>query len=651
MNLGVSGSRPPSARRPHSRINPITGVETSCAERPSSRTSTRDHYTTTSTDSRPQSRPGSRPDGVPALNLRPITGMDDISRAPVEIDPYKYSLKSPGTATTVSWGTPTSVKNRFEEESITCRGTSRRSNRGPPPPGMEPLQIGGSSRKEQQPRRKPQPKMPTAWDAPPCPEDLPPPSQRFQQKYKDYENDMKESYRKKGTVSEADIEAKMAEMRFEYDDGSQDTDHPRDQLQKEWTSKPYTKAHSLKKMDVEELEMIKKRNKLIETVMMDQLSRAVISDPEQDTIYSGRKSQVHRPGMKRGAVRTLHDSKVSTSGRATEKMLSRRVRFGARILSRNGRDAVREIMGFFFDVDNSITIYEYKLFGKTAKALPFIQRNRYWAISGHRKDQIYELPDIVVGGTLFFHTEGQPLPDAIKRHPVVAFRVTEVDDQAKEEILLEDVEPEMRVEVMERLHAPVSSEEERYLDLLSKVQGVVQKQLRKRGVKVLTGLSRLFRRYDTSGDGQLNKYELEKALMEYRIDLEQDMFDDLWGLLDTDNSGYLDYGEFKRGFIGEMSEPRKELVIKAFKKIDTTRKGHISLGDMAKFYKANKHPKVISGIMDEREVTRSFLESFEDGIMKDHVTFEEFEDYYEGLGLGVRDDEEFANILRNAWSV
>lgn len=48
------------------------------------------------------------------------------------------------------------------------------------------------------------------------------------------------------------------------------------------------------------------------------------------------------------------------------------------------------------------------------------------------------------------------------------------------------------------------------------------------------------------------------------------MFDDLWGLLDTDNSGYLDYGEFKRGFIGEMSEPRKELVIKVNTRIYLT---------------------------------------------------------------------------------
>ena len=33
-------------------------------------------------------------------------------------------------------------------------------------------------------------------------------------------------------------------------------------------------------------------------------------------------------------------------------------------------------------------------------------------------------------------------------------------------------------------------------------------------------------------------------------------------LLDTDNSGYLDYGEFVRGFIGEMAENRKDLVRK-----------------------------------------------------------------------------------------
>ena len=42
------------------------------------------------------------------------------------------------------------------------------------------------------------PLQPSAWDKPPVPDDLPPPSQRYKQLYKDYEDDMKESYQKKG---------------------------------------------------------------------------------------------------------------------------------------------------------------------------------------------------------------------------------------------------------------------------------------------------------------------------------------------------------------------------------------------------------------------------------------------------------------------
>jgi len=35
------------------------------------------------------------------------------------------------------------------------------------------------------------------------------------------------------------------------------------------------------------------------------------------------------------------------------------------VMYRNGRDAVRELTGFFFVTDSSLTVYEFRQFGKT----------------------------------------------------------------------------------------------------------------------------------------------------------------------------------------------------------------------------------------------------------------------------------------------
>lgn len=55
--------------------------------------------------------------------------------------------------------------------------------------------------------------------------------------------------------------------------------------------------------------------------------------------------------------------------------------------SRNGRDACRELVGFFFAHDQSLTIYEYRQFGKNrytikhVTALKMITSDRSWITS------------------------------------------------------------------------------------------------------------------------------------------------------------------------------------------------------------------------------------------------------------------------------
>ena len=59
---------------------------------------------------------------------------------------------------------------------------------------------------------------------------------------------------------------------------------------------------------------------------------------------------------------TLH-IQLPSKGPNTENALSKRVRFGARIVTKNGRDAHRELNGFFFSTDGTLTLYEFHQFG------------------------------------------------------------------------------------------------------------------------------------------------------------------------------------------------------------------------------------------------------------------------------------------------
>ncbi len=50
-----------------------------------------------------------------------------------------------------------------------------------------------------------------------------------------------------------------------------------------------------------------------------------------------------------------------------------------------------------------------------------------------------------------------------------------------------------------------------------------KKQLKKRGSKTLLGLASLFRQLDGQQDGQINRVELEKGLMDFHIDIPQEV--------------------------------------------------------------------------------------------------------------------------------
>lgn len=65
----------------------------------------------------------------------------------------------------------------------------------------------------------------------------------------------------------------------------------------------------------------------------------------------------------------------------------------------------------------------------------------------------------------------------------------------------------------------------------------------------------------------------------------------------------------------------------------------------------DRYANVFVGECMEEQILEMFLASFEDTTAKGQVTFREFEEYYEGLSIGIESDLDFINILKNAWNV
>uniref|UniRef100_V9KGL5 Calcyphosin-2 n=1 Tax=Callorhinchus milii TaxID=7868 RepID=V9KGL5_CALMI len=571
---------------------------------------------------RPESRVSHspRPDYVPVLDLTKLGDSgdeNDLAYTPVVKEYPRFG--SPDSTSTISWGTPAPPPNALHYH---CQQ---------PPPKQEYI----------------------------VPEDLPKPSERYKLKYQQYEEEMKMNYKqysqrmvqKNQTNDQLQQPSVSVPQKQEPQDGKVNPEDPtvldeKARLQQCYTSQPYTVQQSMRKLEAEGMAAEKKTQAVVEQVLLDQLSRAVISDPGQNTIYSNLiQEHTSLPGLGSAPLRfrnrKLHATKVKTSSTLTETLLSNKLRFDARIISRNGRDACRELIGFFFAFDKTLTVYEYRHFGKNRlNALPFIQRGVYCHQYGRRKGRQYGIGDFCVAANLtFLTTEHSGLPATIKEKQLFTLRIINIDEMAKHSLLASSNEDPNKQEIDDR-------------NIFKTTQALLKEKLKKRGVRTMTGLQKFCQRCDKSGDGFLQKMELKQALNEFHLELPEKDFESVWLILDQDCQGQVDYHQFIRGVLGEMNEYRKWFVRKAYMKLDPNKSGTVSMIDISKFYSARKHPKVLSGEISEQKVQSAFLDTLQENCCRpNEVTYCEFENYYEGLSFGVTDDDDFANVLRNSWGI
>ncbi|XP_023692568.1 calcyphosin-2 isoform X1 [Paramormyrops kingsleyae] len=529
----------------------------------------------------------SRPDEVPALNLHELFEDEDVTYNPA------CHISPPDSSSALSWSPPASIP-RYQSS-----------------PWGEEMMV---------------------------PSDLPPPSERYRMRYERHEAELKESWKpdsqreisRRGTAT---AEPPWGLAVCADDRGVEEEEALGQQCY-------FTMQPSMRKMEEEDVAMEKRTQAVVEQVMVDQLSRAVISDPDQNSSALERiPSAAFGYVPLRFKKRTLHETKVKTSSTMTEHLLSNKLRFVARLLSRNGRDASRELVGFFFTYDDTLTIYEYRHFGKNrTNALPFIPKGSYRHQCGRRKGSPYSIHDICVGASLLFSTSGQNLPECVRQRPWLWVRITDVDELTKNKLLC-SVGDGKQDELEDR-------------NTLKVIQGRVREKLKERGIRTLVSLGQHLQMKERNGDGLLTRDEAWRVLEEYRLSLSDKELDDIWRILDEDGDGCVDCSEFIRGVIGEMNEFRKSFVRKAYMKLDPTKSGHVLMTDIEKFYCTKGHPKVISGEATEEELHAGFMETLQCACTDlKTLSYGTFEDYYEGLSIKIADDLDFASVLKSSWGI
>ena len=437
------------------------------------------------------------------------------------------------------------------------------------------------------------------------------------------------------------------------------------------------RANLLKPNENEEKHKALKENMVLNTILTDQLNDPFKDSPQIKTVYTSR-------GNKFNLIDTRNNSTLMPSA-LTENMLSKRCKFNCRVRSVDGKLALRELFGIFFLYDGSLTIYEFRLLcgayftamsggtGSKANALPFIARKCYKHAFGRRKDMNIDIWDLFKGSVLYLAC------DIAGEKGYLELEVTEINEADKESLLttaelqnsnLSSVEITRNIQyIKDRLRAPYTDIELNDQSILKNVRKFMCAQIEQRAVEVYMNLaSSLKNRSKRHGpNGLVAAQDLYDALNEFKIQIHTEDLNIASQVLDFDSTGFLHYSNIMSGFFGEMNILRHKLFRALIHKLDTLKSGFVQINDIYKYYKANFHPKVKSGDLTENQMFEKFLSSFELINPKSQpdfyrltttadtksllISYEQLEQYYNGLSIVIESDQDFVQILKNSWNV
>ena len=199
-----------------------------------------------------------------------------------------------------------------------------------------------------------------------------------------------------------------------------------------------------------------------------------------------------------------------------------------------------------------------------------------------------------------------------------------------------------------------------YEDLMAHLKS----NLVQRGPRGLMSIRRTFMLIDENSDKRIQFSEFEKMFKRYRFNLSQVEINNLFNYFDKDGSGYIDYGEFIGGILGDLSKFRKDILKQVFDKIDKNETGTITVGQLREAYNPKEHPLVRQGKRSEDEILGDFIDSLEYhfsllnekndenvDVNDIKIDFDDFCDFYKTISVSIEDDKYFEIMVMSEWGL
>ncbi|GMF10311.1 unnamed protein product [Phytophthora lilii] len=155
-------------------------------------------------------------------------------------------------------------------------------------------------------------------------------------------------------------------------------------------------------------------------------------------------------------------------------------------------------------------------------------------------------------------------------------------------------------------------------------------------------------------DSNVGFHEFVRALKSSGVHITGRDAQSLFYHFDSNHDGSMSIAEFMAGVREPMNSRRQLVVRMAFDTLDRSGNGELDAAAIASAFDARRLPEVMTGRETDCEAHAEFLDTF--GLVTERqrqrrVSFDVWERYYENVSAAIEEDEQFEQMVRNAWHV